>query len=160
MGGEFGQAAEWNDNRELDWWLLNAGPYHAGLQKWLSDLNALYQSEPALWRGDYDEGGFWWIDCSDHANSVLSFIRHDRETGNHLLAVLNLTPNPLHNYRVGLPLPGCWQEMLNSDSSVYGGGDLGNLGGVTAEDYAVQNQRYSALFTLPPLSVSVFRRQT
>jgi 1,4-alpha-glucan branching enzyme len=160
MGGEFGQAAEWNDNQELDWWLLGAGPYHAGLQKWLSDLNALYQSEPALWRGDYEEGGFWWIDCSDHANSVLSFIRHDRETGQHLLALMNLTPNPLHNYRVGLPLPGCWQEMLNSDSSVYGGGDLGNLGGVTAEDYAVQNQRHSALFTLPPLSVSVFRRQT
>ena len=160
MGGEFGQAAEWNDNQELDWWLLGAGPYHTGLQKWLSDLNALYQSEPALWRGDYDEGGFWWIDCSDHANSVLSFIRHDRETGHHLLALMNLTPNPLHNYRVGLPLPGFWQEMLNSDSSVYGGGDLGNFGGVTAEDYAVQNQRHSALFTLPPLSVSVFRRQT
>jgi 1,4-alpha-glucan branching enzyme len=158
MGSEFGQSNEWNANAELDWWLLREGPYHAGLQQWVADLNAFYQGAPALWRGDYDGDGFWWVDCGDHANSVLSFIRHDRETGQHVLAVLNLTPNPLHNYRVGLPLPGVWQEVLNSDAAAYAGGNLGNAGGVTAEDYAVQNQRYSALFTLPPLSVGVFRR--
>jgi len=157
MGGEFGQSAEWNANAELDWWLLEAGPYHAGVQRWTSDLNAFYREEPALWRGDYEGDGFWWVDCSDHANSVLSFVRHDRETHHHVLAVLNLTPNPLHGYRVGLPLPGTWREALNSDATAYGGSGLGNAGAVNAEDYAVQNQRYSALMTLPPLSLLVFR---
>ena len=157
MGGEFGQPAEWNDNAALDWWLMEAGPFHAGLQRWVSDLNALYQTEPALWRGDYDGDGFWWVDCSDHPNSVLSFVRHDRESGGHVLAVFNLTPNPLRDYRVGLPLPGRWIEVLNSDATLYGGSNLGNAGGVTAEAYAVQNQPHSALFTLPPLGVAVFR---
>ena len=156
MGCEFGQVSEWNANAELDWWLLGAGPFHLGVQKWVSDLNALYRAEPALWRGDYEADGFWWVDCGDHANSVLSFIRHDRESGNHLLVVLNLTPNPLFDYRVGLPVNGAWKEVLNSDSSLYGGSNQGNAGGVTAEDFAVQNQRYSARFTLPPLSVSAF----
>jgi 1,4-alpha-glucan branching enzyme len=157
MGGEIGQPKEWNANAELDWWLLNEGPFHVGVQKWVGDLNAFYQSEPALWRGDYESDGFWWVDCGDHANSVLSFIRHDRETGAHVLALFNFTPNPLTGYRVGLPVAGRWREVLNSDAAIYGGGNLGNALGVTAEDYAVQNQRYSALFTLPPLSVGVFR---
>jgi 1,4-alpha-glucan branching enzyme len=156
MGCEFGQPKEWNANAELDWWLLNEGPFHLGMQKWVGDLNAFYQREPALWRGDYDSDGFWWVDCGDHANSVLSFIRHDRETGSHVLAMFNLTPNPLTGYRVGLPVAGQWREVLNSDASIYGGSNLGNPLGVTAEDYAVQNQRYSAMFNLPPLSVGVF----
>ncbi len=158
MGGELGQSGEWAENGELDWWLLEAGPYHAGIQRWVTDINQLYQQEPALWRGDYDSDGFWWVDCSDHAHSVLSFIRHDRESGHHVLVVLNLTPNPLLNYRVGLPLPGEWRELLNSDASDYGGSNLGNAGGVSADDYGVQSQRFSALFTLPPLSIMVFRR--
>ena len=159
MGGEIGQSGEWGENGQLDWWLLDHGPYHVGVQRWVADLNALYQQEPALWRGDYESDGFWWVDCSDHAHSVLSFIRHDRESGHQVLVVLNLTPNPLLNYRVGLPLPGIWRELLNSDASDYGGSNQGNAGGVTAEDYGVQSQRYSALFTLPPLSVIVFRRE-
>ena len=155
MGCEFGQVNEWNANAELDWWLLAAGPYHLGVQRWVADLNAYYKSEPALWRGDYDQDGFWWVDCSDHANSVLSFVRHDRESGRHVLAVLNLTPNPHTGYRVGLPVAGRWREVLNSNAAHYAGSDTGNPLGVTAEDYSVQNQRYSALFTLPPLSLTV-----
>jgi 1,4-alpha-glucan branching enzyme len=159
MGGEIGQRREWASDGELNWWLLDAGPYHVGTQNWVRDLNALYQREPALWRGDYDADGFWWVDCSDHANSVLSFIRHDRESGGHLLVVLNLTPNPLREYRVGLPLSGSWAEVLNSDSADYGGSNVGNGGRVIAEDFSVQNQRYSALLTLPPLGVLVFRAE-
>ena len=155
MGCEFGQVNEWNANAELDWWLLGAGPYHLGVQRWVADLNAYYKSEPALWRGDYDQDGFWWVDSSDHANSVLSFIRYDRESGRHVLAVLNLTPNPHSGYRVGLPVAGQWREVLNSNAALYAGSDTGNPLGVTAEDYSVQNQRYSALFTLPPLSLTV-----
>ena len=157
MGGEIGQRREWAEDSELNWWLLDAGPYHIGTQNWVRDLNAFYQQEPALWRGDYDSDGFWWVDCSDHGNSVLSFIRHDRETGGHVLVVLNLTPNPLRDYRVGLPLPGVWMEVLNSDGSLYGGSNVGNGGSITAEDYTVQNQRYSAPLVLPPLGIVVFR---
>ncbi|MFM7100557.1 MAG: alpha amylase C-terminal domain-containing protein, partial [Verrucomicrobiota bacterium] len=157
MGGEFGQVNEWNCHAALDWPLLQEGPYHAGLQRWVADLNALYRDEPALWRGDYEPDGFRWVDCSDHEHSVLSFLRHDRETGRQVLVLLNLTPAVREAYRVGLPCPGRWAEILNSNAAIYGGSDVGNPLGVAAEDYAVQNQRHSALFTLPPLSVSVFR---
>jgi 1,4-alpha-glucan branching enzyme len=125
----------------------------------VGDLNALYRREPALWRGDYDGDGFQWIDCGDHANSVLSFLRHDRETGGHVLVVLNLTPVPHRCYRIGLPREGFWAEVLNTDAAAYGGGDLGNAGGVAAQDYTVHNCRWSAEFILPPLGVCVFRRE-
>ncbi len=174
MGGEFGQTKEWDANGELDWWLLNAGPYHRGVQQWVADLNALYAREPALWRGDFEPEGFQWIDCSDHENSVLSFARQlrpeeleaaRRECGlpvdpapaTHLVIVLNLTPTPRPNYRVGLPVGGAWREVLNSDSGLYGGSNAGNAGGVVAEDFSVHNQRHSAVLQLPPLSITVFR---
>ena len=159
MGGDIGQPEEWDADSELSWGLLDVGPFHIGCQKWLADLNAVYQATPALWRGDHESDGFWWVDCGDHVNSVLSFIRHDRQTGGHVLVVLNLTPNPLPGYRIGLPLPGAWREVLNSDASAYGGSNLGNTGVVMSEDYAVHNQSHSALFSLPPLSVIVFRAE-
>jgi 1,4-alpha-glucan branching enzyme len=176
MGCELGQTAEWNANAELDWWLLNAGPYHRGVQQWVSDLNALYQREPALWRGDFESDGFQWIDCSDHEHSVLSFVRQvrreeleavrreggeglDPSPATHVLVVLNLTPAPRVNYRIGLPVAGVWREVLNSDSASYAGTNAGNAGGVTAEDFSVHNQRYSALLRLPPLSITVFRSE-
>ena len=92
MGGEFGQSAEWNANGELDWWLLEAGPYHRGLQNCVRDLNALYRSEPGLWQGDYDLEGFRWIDCSDQDNCVMSFARQNADQSSEVVVVLNLTP--------------------------------------------------------------------
>jgi 1,4-alpha-glucan branching enzyme len=157
MGCEFGQTAEWNANAELDWWLLKEGPYHLGTQRWVADLNRVYREEPALWRGDYEMDGFWWVDSSDHENSVLSFGRYDREDDCHVVVILNLTPNPKQGYRVGLPRPGFWKEILNSDSEFYGGSNQGNKGGLTAEDVVCQGQPHSAMFTLPPLSVVAFR---
>ncbi len=164
MGGEFGQTHEWNANAALDWSLLDSGPFHRGAQRWVSDLNAIYRREPALWRGDFERDGFWWVDCGDHENSVLTFIRHASPEGHpgahsHLLVILNLTPVPRPRYRVGLPLPGHWDELLNSDAALYGGSNLGNPLGVETEPYAVHNQSHSAEFTLPPLSVSVFGRR-
>ena len=159
MGGEFGQRAEWNSNVELDWWLLSAGPYHRGLQRWVEDLNKVYGAERALWESDYDTDGFFWVDCSDHENSVLSFVRQNADRSSVLLAILNLTPVLRLNYRVGLPKSGSWREALNSDAEVYGGSNQGNLGGVTAESYQVHNQPFSAEFTLPPLSIVVFRAE-
>ena len=155
MGGELGQRREWSENASLDWDLLKQGPYHASLQRFVCDLNRFYASEPALWDGDYDLGGFFWIDCSDSEDSVLSFARRTRDHSRVVVAVLNLTPVPRQGYRVGLPRGGAWKEALNSDSSLYGGSNQGNMGRVTAEDYHVQQQPFSARLTLPPLSLVV-----
>src|SRR5260221_1518123 len=160
MGGEFGQRSEWNANAELDWWLLDQGPFHRGLQRFVEDLNKCYRAEPAFWEGDYDMEGFFWVDCSDHENSVLSVVRQNRELTNRVLVVLNLTLVPRQQYRVGLPVPGFWRELLNSDSGIYGGSNSGNLGGVRTESYKVHNQPHSALFTLPPLSIVAFRAES
>jgi 1,4-alpha-glucan branching enzyme len=157
MGCEFGQSSEWNANKELDWWLLGAGPFHRGLQRFMEDLNKIYRAESALWESDYDMEGFYWLDCSDHENSVLSFVRQNRDHSSSILVVLNLTPVPRHHYRIGLPHPGYWRELLNSDSAVYGGGNLGNLGGVWAENEGAHHQPHSACFSLPPLSIVAFK---
>ncbi len=157
MGGEFGQRAEWNANSELDWWLLDAGPFHRGLLRFVEDLNKLYRTEPALWECDFDMEGFFWVDCTDQEQSVLSFARRSQGGASHIVVILNLTPVPRHGYRVGLPMAGHWREVLNSDAEIYGGSNHGNLGGVTAENHPAHNQNYSAPFTLPPMSVIAFR---
>ena len=158
MGGELGQSNEWNANGEVDWWLLKAGPYHAGLQRFVQDLNALYRSHSCLWRSDFDWRGFTWIDCQDHESSVLSFLRKDAESGAELAAIMNLTPVPRMGYRTGLPRPGRWREVLNSDSAIYGGSNMGNYGGVQAQSVRCHNQPASGEFTLPPLSIIAFTR--
>jgi 1,4-alpha-glucan branching enzyme len=157
MGGEIGQSGEWNANAELDWWLLQAGPYHRGLQQLVQDLNKLYLASPALWEGDYDANGFSWIDCSDNESSVLSFLRRNSSGTNEMAVILNLTPVIRRPYRIGLPRPGRWCEMLNSDAAAYGGSNIGNMGGVVAEERKAHGQKCSAVFTLPPLSIMAFQ---
>ena len=157
MGGEFGQTKEWNENAQLDWWLLGAGPFHAGAQKFVEDLNHLYKNSPALWQADYDHAGFQWIDCNDRENSVLSFLRQTADGKNHTVIILNLTPVPRPNYRIGVPLAGQWKEVLNSDAGLYAGSNAGNCGGVTAQAQPLHGQAASAEFFLPPLSVVVFQ---
>src|ERR1700690_988294 len=157
MGGEFGQRAEWNENSQLDWPLLKTGPYHRGLQRFVEDLNKLYLAAPGLWQSDYDPGGFFWIDCTDRDNSVLSFVRQTADGSNQLAVIMNLTPVLREKYRVGLPRAGKWRESLNSDAAIYGGSNQGNLGVVVAENIPCHNQSCSAEFRLPPLSVLVFK---
>lgn len=157
MGCEFGQSSEWNANSQLDWWLLEAGPYHHGLKRFVQDLNALYRNEPGLWRSDYDVGGFFWLDCSDTENSILSFVRQEADGSRPIAVILNLTPVPRSHYRLGLPHPGKWREILNSDASIYGGGNVGNLGGVIATEHKCHGQPWSAELTLPPLSIIAFK---
>ncbi len=157
MGGEIGQSGEWNANGEVEWHLLNAGPYHKGVQQMVADLNKLYRAEPGLWRADFDNVGFEWVDASDNQNSVISFIRREPERVSELVVILNLTPVPRHKYRIGLPRPGKWFEVFNSDAAVYGGSNVGNYGCVTAEDLDWHNQSYSAEFTLPPMSIMSFK---
>jgi len=159
MGSEFGQSNEWNINAALDWPLLDNGPYHVGLQRFVRQLNALYREEPALWQGDYDPQGFFWIDCGDAENSVLSFVRQTPDGSHKVAIILNLTPNPRYNYRVGLPQGGFWREALNSDAEIYGGGNKGNLGGVMAGNHPCHGQPASAEFYLPPLSVMAFQTE-
>ena len=157
MGGEFGQSREWNENAQLDWWLLDAGPYHRGLQTFVADLNRLYQKSPALWQADYDHAGFSWIDCNDRDNSVLSFMRQTADGRNQTVVILNLTPVPREAYRIGLPRAGHWKEVLNSDAAIYAGANSGNAGGVETKPVACHGHPQSAAFFLPPLSVSVFQ---
>jgi len=157
MGCEFGQSGEWNANSQLDWSLLTAGPYHKGLQQFIQDLNQLYLAEPSLWKHDYDPQGFYWIDASDREASVLSFVRQDPEGKDPIAVILNLTPVPRLRYRIGLPKPGKWREVVNSDAAVYGGSNVGNMGGVVATEHKCHGKPYSAEFTLPPLSIIAFR---
>jgi len=159
MGGEFGQSHEWNANGELDWALLDAGPFHRGVHQFVADLNQFYRGEPALWEQDYDMEGFFWIDCSDTENSVLSFVRQSADLRNRLLVALNLTPVLRTGYRLGVPAGGFWREVLNSDSGTYGGGNHGNLGGIHAEPWRSHGQPFSASLALPPLSAVVFKHE-
>jgi 1,4-alpha-glucan branching enzyme len=155
MGSEFGQGREWDHDRSLDWHLLN-DPRHAGLRKWVEDLNRFYRNEPCLFELDFDAGGFEWIDCRDVEGSVLCFLRKDR-SGSRVLVVCNFTPVPRWNYRVGVPAGGEWKEVLNSDAAFYGGSGVGNAGGGEASAIPHHGRPYSLLLTLPPLSVCFFK---
>jgi len=155
MGTEFGQGLEWNSSGVLDWYVLEY-PLHRGLHLLVRDLNRLYLGSPALHRFEFDWQGFEWIDCHDAQQSVLCFLRW---AGDQFLVVaVNLTPVPRPGYRIGVPSPGRYQEILNSDSSLYGGGDVGNGGrDLTAEDRPWMNRPWSLELTLPPLAVVILR---
>ncbi len=155
QGGEFAQFAEWNHNQSLDWHLLSHAR-HQGISRLIADLNALYRREPSLHESDHDSEGFEWIDLHDSANSVFSFLRKSR-SGSPLVVLLNATPVVRDSYRVGVPLPGFYQEVLNTDSALYDGSNVGNLGGSTADPIPWQGQAYSIEVVLPPLGAVVFR---
>jgi 1,4-alpha-glucan branching enzyme len=159
MGCEFGQSSEWNHNAPLDWWLLEAGPYHAGIQRLVADLNAAARDLPALHEADFEPGGFSWVDCSDHEHSILSFLRRNHDASDVVMVILNLTPCPQSAYRLGLPAGGHWREILNTDAAHYGGSGLGNLGGVQSAAVPSHGHQFSAEFALPPLSAVAFRRE-
>ncbi|HID98622.1 MAG TPA: 1,4-alpha-glucan branching protein GlgB [Thermodesulfobacteriaceae bacterium] len=156
MGNEFGQVAEWNHDTSLDWWILEF-KIHKGLQRWTRDLNHFIRETPALFELDHDPAGFEWIDCNDSQQSVLSFLRRGTDERELLACVCNFTPVPRHNYQVGVPILGYWQEILNSDAEIYGGSGQGNFGGVTAEKAPAHGRDYSVKITLPPLGIVVFR---
>ena len=151
MGGEFGQWNEWNHETSLDWNLLDY-PLHASLQKWVADLNQVYRAETALHELDFEPAGFEWVDCNDADNSTLSFIRKARSTNEIFLIACNFTPVPRPNYRVGVPRGGFWKEVINSDSTYYGGAGLGNQGGVQADSLPFHGRPYSLNLILPPLA--------
>jgi 1,4-alpha-glucan branching enzyme len=151
MGQEFAQPAEWSEKRSLDWHLLEQ-PEHGGIQSLVRDLNRAYRDEPALWELDADPSGFWWLEANDADRNVIAFARRSADGGRVLVFVANLSPNVHYNYRLGLPRSSRWREALNTDSSYYGGSDVGNLGGVVPEPIPWHDQPFSAELTLPPLA--------
>jgi 1,4-alpha-glucan branching enzyme len=151
MGGEWGQGREWQHDQSLDWHQLDQG-WHQGVLRWVADLNRLYRDEPVLHEGDCDPHGFEWADANDSGASVYSFLRKGRGE-DWMLIVLNGTPVPRYDYRVGVPRGGFWREVLNSDASLYGGSGMGNLGGVWATDQWWHHKPNSVVLTLPPLSI-------
>ncbi len=156
MGGEIGQWWEWNHDDSLQWHLLDS-PQHRGLQQYIADLNRLYQTEPALYEVDFDWQGFQWIDLHDSDNSTLTYIRYAQDKDDCVVCACNFTPVPRERYRMGVPRDGLYRELLNSDSEIYGGSNMGNGGGVNANPIPWHNQPFSLLVTLPPLSVVYFK---
>ncbi len=158
MGGEFGQYREWNHDASLDWHLTSQ-PFHGGLQKWVADLNRVYQTAPAMHQLDCDASGFHWIDCNDAEQSTIAFARRGRSGAPPLMAAFNFTPVPRYNYRLGVPGGGFWRELLNSDASIYGGSGQGNLGGVRAVPVPLHGHRHSITITVPPLGMVMFQNE-
>ncbi len=152
MGSELADPAEWNYDTELPWPLLEVAE-HAGVRDLVRDLNRFYRGEPALWEADFSPEGFSWIEPNDAFHNVLAFERIAKGGGSRLVCVANLSPVPRESYRLGLPHEGRWREVLNTDSGLYGGSGVGNLGAVEAEGKPWHDRAASALVTVPPLGV-------
>jgi 1,4-alpha-glucan branching enzyme len=157
MGGEFGQRREWQHEESLEWHVLEY-PLHAGVQRWITDLNHLYRETAALHQLDFDKAGFQWVDCDDADVSVICFLRRDT-AGSPVLVACNFTPVPRENYRVGVPAGGKWSERLNSDACAYGGSGQGNLGALEAQGIASHGFAHSLNLRLPPLAVVILTPQ-
>ncbi len=152
MGGELAAPWEWSEQAELPWGLLDQRE-HAGVRDLVRDLNRIYRDEPALWSVDFSHEGFRWLEPNDATNNVFAFMRISVDGARTLVCAANLSPVPRERYRVGVPKPGAWLELLNTDSVYYGGSGVGNLGAVEAEEHGWHGQPYSAEVTLPPLGV-------
>jgi 1,4-alpha-glucan branching enzyme len=153
MGDEIAQDIEWDHDRELSWGVLQ-DPLHEGVRAWVAHLNALHRSEPALHELDCDPDGFAWVDASDTASSVMSFLRvPSGDEKRPVLVVVNSTPVPREHYSLGVPCGGRWVELANSDAEVYGGSGWGNFGGADAVEEPMHGRPYSLPLVLPPLSV-------
>ena len=158
MGGEFGQWWEWDHDRSLDWHLLDV-PSHAALRLYVQDLNWHYRAERSLYECDFTPDGFRWIDCNDNENSVVSMVRYARDRRDFLVVIVNFTPVPRVGYRIGVPEPGFYAEILNSDSSAYGGGNVGNGGGAWTEPAPSHGFDHSLRLTIPPLGCLYLKRR-
>lgn len=156
MGDEFGQWGEWNHEQELDWALFGH-KYHDGLRRFVGDLNALYRSHGSLHELDMQPEGFSWIQCDDWQNSVYAYIRYAKNRSDFAVVLLNFTPVPRDNYRVGVPKAGYYTEILNSDADIYGGGNIGNMGGVYSEPVTAHGHPQSISLRLPPLGILVLK---
>ena len=158
MGSEFGQSAEWNFEGSLDWHLLQYG-YHAGIKQVITDLNALYKTNPALHEKQFSPDGFEWINYSDHQNAVMAYIRKGIDPKNDLIIICNFTPIVRGNYRLGLPRKAKLTEIFNSDATIYAGSGVANHKPIKTEATPWNGRENSAEVVLAPLSVTVFKMQ-
>ncbi len=150
MGSEFGQRREWTHDGELEWWVTSLQG-HGGVQRFVAQLNRVYRESPALYQVDFSPAGFEWVAADDTGASVFAFLRKPRE-GAPMLVVCNMTPVPRTNYMLGVPAPGFWREVINSDATEFGGAGWGNLGGVESAPVRLHGRPHSVCLTLPPLS--------
>ena len=155
MGGELGVWNEWNHDHELDWPIAQH-PAHAGIARWVGDLNRAYRAHPALHRGDCEPAGFRWMQPDDREHSVISYARFGGPSDPPVVVVASFTPVPREGYRVAVPRGGFWRELLNSDATAYGGSGVGNLGGVRAEPVPLRDEAQSIVITAPPLGIVLF----
>jgi len=158
MGGEFGQAAEWDHDAELDWAAME-DEHHRGVQRLVADLNRVYRDNPALYECDCESRGFEWIDFADRDQSVIAFLRKGLDDNALVVAICNFTPVPRAGYRIGVPRPGHYSEIINTDSAWYGGSNLGNAGGLYAVAAPCHSRDFTLTVTLPPLACVMFRWQ-
>jgi 1,4-alpha-glucan branching enzyme len=158
MGQELAQRSEWYEGSSLDWHLLQYDS-HKGVQSLVRDLNKLIAAEPALHEVDFNWQGFEWIDANDSDNSVFAFARHGKKPEDLLIVILNATPVVREGYRTGVPQPGFYSEVLNTDAANYGGSNVGNLGGQNASNQPSQGRAYSLCLTLPPLAAVFLKWQ-
>jgi 1,4-alpha-glucan branching enzyme len=156
MSAEIGQWNEWNAHHEMEWVLLYFES-HRRLQDYMKALNHLYTAEPALHQVDFSWEGFQWIDIHDVDNSILTFLRRARDPNDQIVVIANFTPVPREGYRVGVPKPGFYREILNSDAAGFGGSNMGNAGGLPSDELPWQGQPHSILVTVPPLAVVYFK---
>lgn len=155
MGQEFGQRAEWSDERGVDWHQLSENSFSNGLARFVRDMNGIYQDRRALWSRDTSHEGYSWIDANDSANNVLSFLRFG-DDGSVMACVFNFSGTEHASYRLGLPHSGSWREVLNTDATTYNGTGIGNLGAVEATDEPWHGRPASAVMVLPPLAALWF----
>ena len=155
MGSEFGQQSEWNQERGLEWWILDQ-PSHRGLQSLVSTLNKLYVENPAMWQLDHHHTGFVWIDGGNADGNLLSFLRYD-DNGEPIAVVINFAGHPHHDFKLGLPRSGKWSEILNTDAAEFGGSGVGNFGQIEANGEGSHGQPHSANISVPPLGAVWFK---
>jgi len=155
MGQEFGQRAEWSEERGVDWYQLDEDSFSTGIQRMMQDVNGIYRSRRALWSRDASPEGYSWIDANDSANNVLSFLRFG-DDGSMLACVFNFSGAEHTRYRLGLPHAGSWREVLNTDADIYNGTGIGNYGAVEATDEPCHGRPASAVMVLPPLAALWF----
>jgi 1,4-alpha-glucan branching enzyme len=157
MGSEFAQWREWHHDESLDWHLLQFAD-HRAMQQWVRDLNRTLAEQPALHQVDFDHTGFEWLDCSDFESSVVSFIRRAHDRSDFVVVAVNFTPVPRQGYVIGVPEPGRYVELLNSDAEIYGGSNLGNGGGLHSEPVPAHGRPHRLSLVLPPLGCLILKR--
>jgi len=155
MGAEFAQRDEWDCQKSLDWQLMGSDR-HQGVTRLVTDLNYLYRRHSALYYYDFETRGFQWVECHDGQQSVLSYQR--KSAFEVIIVVLNFTPEPRYDYRIGIPDEGIYRELVNSDSEFYAGSNMGNTGLVHSEAKAWMDQPHSLVLLLPPLAGIVLTR--